>query len=187
MNSERGLAYPGHAVDRVNSHHAARYWRGRAVSASRVPDGSPVTSPSRAQRVLFTFIGVGMAVLVGFLADLLQKADRQSGPADTESHPQKVHVRLQHVLADTGALVRDGACSIMPVAGEALAGGRSRNRGPPARRQSDEHGGGGARRHGCGRRGGDARAAVPRYVLVCSRPGWPDYAVLVSGTEPGDG
>ena len=22
---------------------------------------------------------------------------------------------------------------------------------------------------------------------VCGRPGWPDYAVLVSGTEPSDG
>jgi hypothetical protein len=41
-----------------------------------------------------------------------------------------VRARLQHVLADTGALMRDGACSITPVAGEAPAGGRSRSHGP---------------------------------------------------------
>ena len=33
------------------------------------------------------------------------------------ARPQMVRARLQHVLADTGALVRDGACSITPVAG----------------------------------------------------------------------
>ena len=35
------------------------------------------------------------------------------------ARPQMVRARLQHVLADTGTLVRDGACSITPVAGEA--------------------------------------------------------------------
>ena len=153
--------------------------------------------------MLFTFIGVGMAVLVGFLADLLRKRTAKAAPQTpkaTTARPQKVHVRLQQVLADNGALVRDGACSIMPVAGEALvpvagealAGGRSRSRGPSARRQSDEHGAGGARRHGCRRhgcrrRGAEAPGEVPRDAPVCGRPGWPDYAVLVSGTEPSDG
>ena len=33
------------------------------------------------------------------------------------ARPQKVRARLQHVLADTGAPMRDGACSITPVAG----------------------------------------------------------------------
>ena len=59
------------------------------------------------------------------------------------ARPQMVRARLQHVLADTGALVRDGACSITPAAGEAPAGGRSGSRGPPARRRSDEPRGGG--------------------------------------------
>ena len=27
----------------------------------------------------------------------------------------------------------------------------------------------------------------PAMCRVCSGPGWPDYAVLVSGTEPSDG
>ena len=27
----------------------------------------------------------------------------------------------------------------------------------------------------------------PGMRRVCGRPGWPDYAVLVSGTEPFDG
>ena len=111
--------------------------------------------------------------------DLLRKRTAKAAPQTpkaTTARPQKVHVRLQHVLADNGALVRDGACLIMPVAGEALAGGRSRSRGPPARRQSDEHGGGGARRHGCGRRGcgrrgGEARAAVPRDAPGLRPPG----------------
>ena len=34
------------------------------------------------------------------------------------ARPQMVRARLQHLLADTGALMRDGACSITP-AGEA--------------------------------------------------------------------
>ena len=70
--------------------------------------------------MLFTFIGVGMAVLVGFLADLLRKRAAKAVPQTpkaTTARPQKVHVGLQHVLADNGALVRDGACLIMPVAG----------------------------------------------------------------------
>jgi hypothetical protein len=41
------------------------------------------------------------------------------------SWPQTIRARLQHVLADTGALVWDRACSITPVAGEAPAGGGS--------------------------------------------------------------
>ncbi len=56
--------------------------------------------------MLFTFIGVGMAVLVGHL---LQKRTAKAAPQTpkaTTARPQKVHVRLQHVLADTGALVR---------------------------------------------------------------------------------
>jgi hypothetical protein len=43
------------------------------------------------------------------------------------------------------------------------------------------------RRHGCGCRGGEARDGVPGMRRVCGRPGRPDYAVLVSGTEPADG
>ena len=70
--------------------------------------------------MLFTFIGVGMAVLVGFLADLLRKRTAKAAPQTPEAttaRPQKIHVGLQHVLADNGVLVRDGACLIMPVAG----------------------------------------------------------------------
>jgi hypothetical protein len=143
--------------------------------------------------VLFTFIGVGMAVLVGFLADLLRKRAAKAAPQTPKAttRRQKVHVRLQHVLADNGALVRDGACSIMPVAGEALvpvagealAGGRSRSRGPPARRQSDEHGGGA--HVGTAAVGTAAVGAAQKRGVQFA--GWPDYAVLVSGTEPSDG
>ena len=88
--------------------------------------------------------------------------------------PQKIRARWQHVLADTGALVRDGACSIMPVAGEAPIGGRSRSRGPPVRRRIDERRGGGGARFvgtGCRRRGGEARAAVPRDAPGLPPPG----------------
>lgn len=88
--------------------------------------------------------------------------------------PQMVRARLQHVLADTGALVRDGACSITPVAGEAPIGGRSRSRGPPARRRIDERRGGGGAQFvgtGCGRRGEEARAAVPQDVPGLPPPG----------------
>ncbi len=104
--------------------------------------------------------------------------------------PQMVRARLQHVLADTGALIRDGACSITPVAGKAPIGGRSRSRGPPARRRSDEpRGGGGAQFAGTAAVGAAEKRGpqFPGMCRVCSRPGRPDYAVLVSGTEPADG
>jgi hypothetical protein len=80
---------------------------------------------------------------------------------------------------DTGALVRHGTCSITPVA----TGGRSRNRGPPARR-SDERRGGGARFAGTAAVGAAEKRALqfPGMVRVCPPArGRPDYAVLVSG------
>ena len=98
-----------------------------------------------------------------------------------------VHVRLQHVLADNGALMRDGACSITPVAG------RHSPVGAPVvvgRRQ-----GGGVTNMVAAAHVGTAAVGAaekrgpqfPGMCRVCSRPGRPDYAVLVSGTEPADG
>jgi hypothetical protein len=104
--------------------------------------------------------------------------------------PQMVRARLQHVLVDTGALVRDGACSITAVAGEAPIGGRSRSRGPSARRWSDERrGGAGAHFVGAAAVGAAEKRGpqFPGMCRVCARPGWPDYAVLVSRTESADG
>ena len=74
--------------------------------------------------------------------------------------------------------------------GEAPTGGRSRSRGPPARRRSDERrGGGGAQFVGTAAVGAAEKRGpqFPAMCRVCSRPGRPDYAVLVSGTEPADG
>jgi hypothetical protein len=44
------------------------------------------------------------------------------------ARPRMVRARLQHVLVDTGALVRDGARSITPAGGAHRFGGRSRSR-----------------------------------------------------------
>ena len=71
-----------------------------------------------------------------------------------------------------------------------LPGGRSRSHGPPARRRSDEpRGGGGAQFVGTAAVGAAEKRGpqFPAMCWVCSRPGRPDYAVLVSGTEPTDG
>lgn len=74
-----------------------------------------------------------------------------------------------HRRTDAGRRLFDHASG-----GEAPTGGRSRSHGPPARRRSDEpREGGGAqfRRYGCGQRGGEARAAVPRDVPGLLLPG----------------
>ena len=74
--------------------------------------------------------------------------------------------RLQHVLADTGALVWDGACSITPVGGRHPLGGAPVVVGHRPRRRSDERrGGGGAQFAGTAAVG----AAVKRG---CSSPGY---------------
>ena len=75
-------------------------------------------------------------------------------------------------------------------AGDAPTGGRSRSRGLPARRRSDERrGGGGAQLVGTAGVGAAQKRGpqFPGMCRVCSRRGRPDYAVLVSGTEPADG
>ena len=120
--------------------------------------------------------------------------DREREAAHTAllctARPQMVRARWQHVLADTGTLVRDGACSITPAAGEASAGGRSRSCGPSARRRSDERRGGGDAQFAGTAAVGAAEERGPQFPVmrrVCHRPGQPDYAVLVSGTEPADG
>ncbi len=90
-----------------------------------------------------------------------------------------------HWRTDAGRRVFDHASG-----GEAPTGGRSRSRGPPARRRSDEpRGGGGAQFAGTAAVGGAEKRGLqfPGMCRVCSRPGRPDYAVLVSGTEPADG
>jgi hypothetical protein len=73
--------------------------------------------------------------------------------------------------------------------GEAPIGGRSRSRGPPARRRIDERrGGGGAQFVGTGCGATEKRGPqFPGMCRVCPRPGRSDYAVLVSGTESADG
>jgi hypothetical protein len=90
--------------------------------------------------------------------------------------PQMVRARLQHVLANTGALVRDGACSITPVAGEAHIGGCSRSRGPPARRSDERCGGGGAQFADTAAVSAaeKRRPQFPRMGRVCPRRGRPD-------------
>ena len=106
------------------------------------------------------------------------------------ARPQMVRARLQHVLADTGALVRDGACSITPVAGRhPLVGapvvvGRRQGGGVTNVVEAAAHNSSARLRSARRRSAGRSSLLMCR---VCSRPGRPDYAVLVSGTEPADG
>ena len=100
-----------------------------------------------------------------------------------------VRARLQHVLADTGALMRDGACSITPVAGRhppvgaPVVMGRRRGGGVTNLVEAAATIRGTAAVGAAEKRG----PQFPAMCRVCSRPGRPDYAVLVSGTEPADG
>ena len=90
-----------------------------------------------------------------------------------------------HRRTDAGRRLFDHASG-----GEAPTGGRSRSHGPPARRRSDEpREGGGAQFAGTAAVGAAEKRGpqFPAMCRVCSRPGRPDYAVLVSGTEPADG
>ena len=106
------------------------------------------------------------------------------------ARPQKVRARWQHVLADTGALARDGACSITPVAGEAptvgapVVVGRRQGGGVTNVVGAAAHNSLARLRSGAAEKRG---LQFPGMRQVCSRPGRPDYAVLVSGTEPADG
>jgi len=90
------------------------------------------------------------------------------------ARPQMLRARLQHMLADTGALMRDGACSITPVAGRhppvgaPVVVGRRQGGGVTNLVEAAAHNSSGVRG---GRRGGEARAAVPRHVLGLLPPG----------------
>ena len=109
-------------------------------------------------------------------------------PPSSMARPPVLRARLRRVLADTGALVRDGARSITPVAarhppvGAPVVMGCRRSGGVAIAEAAHNSS---ARLRSARQR--EARAAVPRKCRVCSRPGRPDYAVVVSGTEPADG
>ena len=106
------------------------------------------------------------------------------------ARPQMVRARLQHAPADTGAPVRDGACSIKPVAerhplvGAPVDLGRRRGGGVTNVVEAAAHNSSARPGAGAAEKGGPQ---FPGMCRVCPGRGQPDYAVLVSGTEPADG